>query len=224
MMNLILKDFRSAKNYLGLSMLAILCLAMSFMYILHTKNWMEVELYLLFVLLSGFFIPRLFVAMDEKNNSQQIWTSLPVSRTQIVIARYSASLLLVLLLLGLQYAVSDISVWVFDSGKIPIIHYPVTWVIIAGLLLFSDLLFYPLYFWLGLAKGATLSFIFKLSILISGIYYFSRFSPEGQFEQLHSFITDLQPVVIAGGIIAVILTLYTCSMALSIRFYKKKEL
>ena len=93
MRQLIIKDFRANWTYLLFVLAILFAISMAFLY-----NWIGengrsdpgLVLYFLIVLLSSALVSMLFMKVDEVYRSDEIYASLPVIRSQIVIARHGS--------------------------------------------------------------------------------------------------------------------------------------
>ncbi|PEL63830.1 ABC-2 transporter permease [Bacillus wiedmannii] len=181
----------------------------------------------LFITLSAVMI---LVAIDERNTSEIIMNSLPLSRKDIIIARYIScaifivgdmfSTMLVVFFIRCIAVIGDIGAYY------PKLYIEIAWYeVINGIVyaVFWMVTFFPIYY--VVKSKAVISIIAAASILVGGILWI--FISDRLNETTPSFIEWIMNpvhigVFIVGGII--LASVYIASMFLTIKIYETRDL
>ena len=113
MLQLIIKDFRANRVYVLMSLAILFIISTVFiLLVLEASDDIEPELvvYTIIIMLSSSSVSLLFFFQDEVFKTDEIFVSLPVKRSEVVLAKYATSFLQLLLalfvhFLGLQLGV-----------------------------------------------------------------------------------------------------------------------
>ncbi|MES5956703.1 ABC-2 transporter permease [Bacillus fungorum] len=170
------------------------------------------------------------IFMDERNKSDIVINSLPVSRKDIIIARYIScaifiaggmlSTMLVVFLIRGIVVISDIGVYH------PNLYIEITWYeVINGAIyaLFFVVTFFPSYY--GTKSKIARSIVSGASMAVGGIAWI--FMGDGLGETTPSFIEWIMDPLHIGVFIIGFITLvsiYTASMFLTIKIYETRDL
>lgn len=229
---LILKDFRASWRYVLISISAAYLLLMVVLtMMLDDGGSIFAGVYMIVVLMSCMSLSLLFIKVDDVFNANQIYASLPVHRSAIVIARYITSIFLIIL--GLLVAILAFSPAQYfqQSFNDPVLQYiyqPEIWIALFVALIILVSFTFPFYFRFGLGRGIVALIIFQFSVLILGyaayqLDPFNLFITNGM-NHLVAFIsnqTDL--LLLMEGLILTLLFL-TGSIWLSCTFYNHLDL
>jgi ABC-type transport system involved in multi-copper enzyme maturation permease subunit len=159
------------------------------------------------------------LGIEETQGTEPTWCSLPVDRSQIVLARYSTTLLAILLGLGLS--------WAIHSGSLGLAAQSLSFF----MLTVTASLFLPCYFRLGIGKGIMVFAVIMLGILMSFaaagalLSYMTHGSalPDGQsIAAAEAWLEPLVPFV-AIGLLTLALAAAGVSAFLSVRWYSARD-
>ena len=199
-------------------------------------------------LVPGFYFPFvtilcvcasfLFTLIDEASGADALFASLPLSKWKIVGARYLSSSLMILCSFALIAFVSH-AVQIILQKKDPILKMMLSIEGMAGMVLFLLLFlafYFPFIFRFGLAKGAGIGLIAQLCLFsivpagrfivdaLSGVVSFDLTIFVKLFEAVRSWVTGMSDAKTFVFMIAVLVTAAILSLALSIRFFKHKDI
>lgn len=178
----------------------------------------------LFITLSAVMI---LVAIDERNTSDIIMNSLPLSRKDIIIARYiSCAIFIVGGMVSTMLVVFLIRCIAVIGAYQPKLYIEISWYeVINGIVyaVFWMATFFPIYY---VAKSkVVISIIAAASILVGGILWI--FISDGLNETTPSFLewimNPLHIGVFIVGFIALV-SIYIASMFLTIKIYEARDL
>lgn len=96
-------------------------------------------------LIAGGSIVAKSISRDEDNHTLLFVTSLPVSRKDVVMARYTGTLIIMLATTVFLYVVTSIVMWTLIPMEDFFVSAGTAWMIILGI----TMLLFPIYFWLG---------------------------------------------------------------------------
>lgn len=150
MLELVYKDIAAARRFLlllvpfGILQLAVFASVGPFI--------LPAALFLSAVLASG------SIALEESQRTETLWASLPVSRRQIVFARYLTVLLGILLGLGLTWVVGQVVGRLLAQGAVNPAPFasPTALAPVFVVLSLSSALYLPFYFRWGAGRGAVI--------------------------------------------------------------------
>jgi hypothetical protein len=115
-----------------------------------------------FILPAALFFSALLasgsIVLEETQRTETLWNSLPVSRSQVVFARYLTVLLAILLGLGIAWAVGQVVGRLLAPGAANPAPFtsPVALAPIFVVLIFTAALYLPFYFRWGAGRGAVI--------------------------------------------------------------------
>jgi ABC-2 type transport system permease protein len=227
-LKLIVKDFRAHWLYQLYSMVLLFTLSTIFIYIMLQENGKtdpELVIYFLLVLPTTSMASLLFMKMDELDKTDEVYVSLPVTKTEIVIAKYLSSFLLVLLAMPGHFLGIQSGAYLHDSlgsPQLEIIYNPLLWLIIVAVLLFFKSYAYPLYFRFGLTVGAVIHTIIQFLLLVIFILSFQFFNLQPMIEQLLKWGSDQNGYLLATVLAVALVTLTISSITLSSKFFKTR--
>ena len=211
MSNLIVKDLIAARWFL----LAILVLYVVQLATLTIAPPAAMVVTLIFTSLMAFGS----LAIEEAQGTETTWCSLPVDRSQIVLARYSTTLLAILLGLGLSWAVSAGSLGLAAQSSA------------FFMLTVAASLFLPCYFRLGIGRGLMVFAIVMLGILvlfaavgalISFLTNGSALPDERSVAAARAWLLPLVPFA-AIALVTIALAMASVSALLSVRWYSARD-
>jgi len=182
--------------------------------------------YILIILLSSSIVSLLYMKTDELNQMNKHFASLPVKRSEIVIARYASSYILIVgalpaHFLGIQMAVL---LWGDNHINLDITYNPSFWISICLALMFFKSLALPFYFKFGLNKGMFIYSLTMFMLLIGSMLSYQVFNPLYGIQQFGTWLSDQSIVAVLSTGIALYLLLLAGSAGLSIKYYKNQEL
>lgn len=164
-------------------------------------------------------------AYDEKNSAEIVLNSLPLTRRNIVTAKYLGMLLFMVIVLGIIV----LSVLVFTQIPLPIKLRPLTFQDVIGIIVSTGLLaalFYPTFFKVGYHKARIInlvlffSFFFLPGILVN---YLRKHQPPAALLRFIRGLAAQPDWLVAGGILLIIAVLLLLSYILSVQFYRQRE-
>ncbi len=182
--------------------------------------WSQIGTLLMYVTLPATFMLITSCTLDMQNRSQRFTASLPVSRTQIVLSKYSSivpfTLIGILFALVLQVAARllNIKMAMFGLGEVGMV---------VGFNLLLTSIYLPLYFWLGPKGMQIVRFVFIMIIaigtgVISGLLRDYDIMQHGIFGGAGSAGTELSIASIS------ILILLSLSIFLSLKLYARQDI
>tara|TARA_R110001599_G_scaffold203055_1_gene399983 strand:- start:7281 stop:7979 length:699 start_codon:yes stop_codon:yes gene_type:complete len=229
-LKLIQKDFRAHRVYLLYSVVLLCAISTLFTYLVLLENGrtdFELIMYFVIVLASTSIVSLLFIQMDELYKTDEIFASLPVTRTQIIIAKYLSSFIQVLLALAVHFLGIQLGAYFHGSPGSPqleIIYNPLLWLIMGVLLLFFKSYSYPLYFRFGLTIGAATHGVIQFLWLVILILSFRFFNLQLKIEQLIEWGSGQNGYLLLTALVMAVVALMILSMTLSSKFFKHKAI
>lgn len=231
MLQLILKDFRAYWLYQLLSLFLIFFMSLvTIVSMLADGGYIYIDVYIIGVILACSFFSGLFMMMDESFGANAIYASLPVSRMQIVAARYATSffqIILVFLVCTLSVRPGAFLQEALDDPALPIIYHPATWVVLLSIAFGINCFTYPFIFKFGLGRGAIISGISQIILLGIGwlLFYFSLgdnilLALQSTLQWISSQ-SEAVIILILGIFYSIIVG---ASILLSGKFYKNKDI
>lgn len=195
-----------------------------FMFIVFNNPVFEDMIYIMGMIVTVYFLLVTASTEDEKNKSEIILNSLPVGRSQIVLAKYLsvfAYILIGAVFLGLVGLVFKLSAFSFTPRLIN-----------AGDLLAAGLLvsifvsvYFPLYFQFGASALRLFNVVFFLVFFFMPRYLLNLYQAYQETEAVR-FLSKLfleQPLIPAAAAILIIFMLMACSFLISRKIYLQKE-
>jgi len=155
----------------------------------------------------------------DKYHMDILYSTLPVNRKYVVIGRYLFSLILVVAFsavsLSVSYAASFLRT---EPAAVEDLFVGIATVLIVTTLMISIQM--PLYFKMGYNKSKTLAYL-PIIIVIGGVVGIAKLA--SLFDADMTFLYSLTPAAVFIGIGVIAVILIGVSLALSIRFYEKRE-
>ncbi len=229
-LKLIRKDFRAHWAYQLDSMLLLFALSTLFIYIMLQGNGKadpELVIYFLVMLLSTSIVSLLFMKMDELYKMDEIFVSLPVTRTEIVIAKYISSVIQVLLALPVHFLGVQLGAYFNGSlgnPELEIIYNPLLWFAMGAILLFFKTYAYPLYFKFGLTIGAGIHTVIQFLLLVILILSFQLFNLQLLIEQIINWVSVKNGYLVFAVLLVAFISVMSLSVTLSSKIYKNKAI
>ena len=188
----------------------------------------ELVIYFVVVLLSSSAVSLLFMTIDELYKLDELFISLPVTKNQIVLAKYTSSI--VQLLLGLVVHFLGVQVMIYFHGglgnsELEIIYNPILWISVFMLLVLFKSYSYPIYFKFGLMKGVAIHSLLQFilfAIFVATMVNYNKFFnifPEGI-----SWILNQNKWILLAVVMAFFILIMKGSTALSIKNFKMKDI
>lgn len=150
MVNLILKDFRANKKVLSLCGVSYLFF-LSFIFLYYEGSMYLFESFMMIKI-----IIFVLFGFEKRRKNETLWLSLPIKRVQIVLARYAASLLLLMVGMLLFLSLAFFLEQLFPGAPTDfryLLHPGRALTYVLLIVLFMAL-FFPLIFRLGMLRGA----------------------------------------------------------------------
>jgi hypothetical protein len=129
----------------------------------------ELLIYFCVVMLSSSAVSLVFMLIDELQKIDELFISLPVTRNQIVIAKYTSSILQLLLALIVHFLGVQVVIY-FHGGlgnsELEIIYNPIIWISVFMILVLFKSYSYPLYFKFGLIRGVAIHSLLQFILFV----------------------------------------------------------
>jgi len=180
------------------------------------------------------------IGIEEIQRTEATWCSLPVSRREIVLARYAATATGIALGLGTSWAAALAARWwIFTAPRHAFVPPGAgAYATLLALFLFNAALFLPCYFRLGAGRGVMLFCLLVLALLALGsVLGWLAVQAAGGAEALEALrARDPERIAaakewierwggfLAGGLAAGAAMLFVASAALSVSFYSRKDI
>ncbi len=231
MLSLTLKDFRANWMYQALGYGLLFAMSTAYVVAFSYGNELEVELYIIGVVLSCLMLSNLFLFIDEFYQMHAVFASLPVTRNQIIRARYLSvflqiSIALIIHIAGIQVASLFLDISAYRS--LEILFRPGLWLSILGLLLLFISFSYPFYFKFGMLKGNLIIGIIFFSMMVLGIVgsilFRIHFNIVKHLQAAINWMAAQPTFIILFLLTGFFLFMMGSSIGLSAKFYKNKDL
>ncbi len=167
------------------------------------------------MMIASAMVPVSAISYDERSKWDRIVNTMPLSRKEVVLAKYLLAILLT--------AVSSVLIFAFYMlvPEMPLAEKAITTAIMAMMAMVYQAALMPVMFKFGSEKGRTimLAILFVPAVLIFAIGEMNiiDFGAVGAFLDRNEAIV---PYILAG----IVLVIYSLSMALSVKIYQKKDL
>ena len=219
MYNLLLKDILIQKKVLTLGSIYILVMAFSFQ---STGEGMFISGIVAFV----YMLIQTACAYDDKNKSEIMLNSLPLTRRCIVTERYLS--IFIFMAIGIiEYGI--IRFIVNNLVFLPIEMFPIT---LEGLLgaifpiaLISSI-YFPVLFKVGYVKAKMINFLLFFGVFFAIIpigYRLKNSEYDPMFQNIIDFVNTRSQIELAGGMLLIICIMLGISYMLSVHFYKNRD-
>ena len=231
MLQLIIKDFRANWLYQLFSLAILFCISLLFIYNMIEENGSadpELVIYFVVVLLSSSAVSLVFMIIDELYKLDELFISLPVTKNQIILAKYTTSIVQLLLALVVHFLGVQVVIY-FHGGlgnsELEIIYNPIIWISIFMILVLFKSYSYPFYFKFGLIRGVVihslLQFILFVIFVTTMVNYNNSWHalPEGI-----SWIFNQNKWILLAVAITFFILIMKGSTALSINNFKMKDI
>ncbi len=231
MLQLILKDFRANWLYQLFSLVILFSISTLFIYLMLEGNGSadpELVIYFMVVMLSSSFVSLLFMKVDEIYHTDEIFVSLPVTRNQIVLAKYASSFFQVLLALIFHFFGTQLGAYLQENlghPELEITYSPILWSsILIALLLFKSYA-YPLYFKFGLTKGAAIHSVIQFFFFVIFVTLMINYNNAwADFQHSLKWLVNQNRLEVLAVFTAFFLLIMGGSMVLSTNFFKNKDI
>lgn len=162
-------------------------------------------------------------AYDDKNKTDVMLNSLPLSRTEIVFVRYLSAAVFFTVTVVVYMAV----VFLFNTAGTPFRVFPPTAESFTGAVLVVSLLtgiYFPLYFKMGYIRSRYVNFILFFGFFF-GISALGDMLKEGntRLSSLNDFLGNYTDARIMACVLIFSLLLMAASFVLSLKFYRGRE-
>ena len=231
MLQLILKDFRANWPYQLFSLTILFSISTIFIYLMLDGNGSVdpgLILYFVMVVLSSSIVSLLFMTMDKLYNADSFFASLPVTRNQIVLAKYSTSFIQISLALIIHFLGVLFGAFMEGSTNYPeleIIYNPIFWLsTLIALTLFKSYA-YPIYFKFGLSKGAVIQGVIQFTIFVIFVAIMVNYNNFWNiFQEGITWMLNQNKWMLITVVIAFFLLIMRGSIVLSIKVFKNKDI
>ena len=231
MLSLIFKDFRANWMYQALGWGLLFAMSTGYVVAFSAGNALEVELYIIGVVLSCLMLSNLFLFIDEFYQMHAVFASLPVTRNQIIWARYlsvflQTSIALIVHIAGIQIA--SLFLDTPNDASFEILFRPGLWLSLLGLLLLFISLSYPFYFKFGMLKGNLIIGIIFFSMIVLGVVgsmlFRVHFNIMKHVQAAINWMATQPAFIILFLLTGFFLFMMGSSIGLSAKFYKNQDL
>lgn len=240
---LIAKDLRANWLFQFSSLLVLFLVSIGFMYLALGEGnnqadslslvqaSMAVLIYGMFIIPTTLLVALTFLILDEMYQTQSLLASLPVTRGQMVIARYATSFLQIFLALALHFIALLPGAYLNGGAHHPalaVLSHPLVWVLLAVALFLFLSFFYPFYFKFGMRKGMIRMTLALMCVILLAIKAWQIMDTSIEVQQTIQAIVEWgqgqNGVVIVLGLLGCFLLLVGGSVKLSMVFYKNREI
>lgn len=219
MHNLILKDILIQKKMIITALLYTV-------FMMFTFQSMDGAKFTIIVTAVTYLFVMSACAYDDKNKSDIMLNSLPISRKKVVLSRYMSLFV---------FAAISMTVYIVISGVIKLAHIPlkVNTISIEDIvgsitsLVIVASLYFPVFFKVGYIKSKMLNFIIFFSMFF-GVSLLIGFFKEHKLNNtaitnLIKYISTQSDITIVLSLILIMLLVLSISYSLSLKFYKNRE-
>lgn len=224
LIKLILKDFRVNTIYLTLLFVVLAAISFGFNMAIISESNVESELYVLAVILSAMVSSKLFLLTEAEVNADRLIAGFPVTRNQIVAAKYLSSALLIFISLIIHMLVIRISSTEVLRSENAFMYQSEMWIISGLLLILSDAFSYPFYFRYGIVKGALMYGLTLITLMIVTVFILNMFNPADALHNLVIRITAQSPYLLFTELLMLFVLIVGGSISISINVFKNKDL
>ena len=242
---LIAKDLRANWLFQFSSLLVLFLVSTGFMYLALGEGGghsqadslsvvqasMAVLIYGMFIIPTTLLVALIFLILDEMYQTQGLLASLPVTRGQMVIARYATSFLQIFLALALHFTAILPGAYLNGGTHHPalaILNHPMVWMLLAIALFLFLSFFYPFYFKFGMRKGMIRMMLTIMCVILLAIKAWQMMGESMQVKQVIQAIAEWgqsqNGIVIVSGLLGCFVLLVGGSVKLSMIFYKNREI
>ena len=230
MLQLIIKDFRANGTYQLWSLAILFSISTLYIWLVLNANTNiepELILYTLTVLLSSSFVSLLFFIQDDLSKTDEVFVSLPVTRGEVVMAKYVSSFLQLGFALFAHFLGFHLGILLHggaSSFDLAFILTPKFWLALPLVLVLFKSFSYPLYFRFGLSTGAIIHSIIQFFLLVTVIVSVRIFNLATFMNQVLEWISNQNAFATLALLIISFLLLLTGSIMLSIKLFKNKNI
>lgn len=163
---------------------------------------------------------------DDKNKVDIILNSLPVTRTEIVLAKYVSMVVFAIVGIGFAVIVGGIGIYTGFPRIERFISINDILVVLIGGLLFTAI-FFPLYFKFGMEKMRIVNIVlFMLLFFVPNIItsYVAENPNSGVVKWSLSIINETPTTILKMGSLLAIMIIFLLSLFLSTKIYKNRDL
>ncbi|MEP0986503.1 ABC-2 transporter permease [Ekhidna sp.] len=224
MLKLVIKDLRANTMYLLLLFVVIAGISAGFNIAIKAKVDIEVELYVLAVILSTMIASKVFTISDNESNADLFFAGLPVNRKQIVLGKYLSSAMLVLVTLGVHFLAITLSSNEALRAAHHFMYQPPLWIFSFIILTFSDAFSFPFFFRFGIAKGAIVYGFCLLVLMIVTVLTVNMLNPTDLLYQVYLTLINQHPIALIVELAVFGFLILGGSIIISIHVFKHKDL
>jgi len=221
MLNLIIKDILIQKKTIIYALLYTIFMEVSFSSILPSGF----GLYVMSPMVITYLFISLAVQYDDKNKSEIILNSLPVKKSDIVIAKYVSTFVFGIvgiissIIVGFIGNTTGLLIFIGSISTLDIV------LVVMSICIFSSI-FYPVYFKFGVSRMkifTVLIFMVLFFVPTSAIDYINQNTNNSLVQKYISFINATSGVTLNSLVLIIALILFLISLMVSIRIYNNKE-
>ena len=231
MKQLILKDFRANWQYLLMSFCVLFTISTLFIYSMleyQGRADPDLILYFLQVMMTSIFFSLLFFKVDEMYNTNEIFVSLPVSRSQIVKARYVNTVVYVFIAIIIHFAGSQFGIFIHNgsqNSELILLYNPSLW----GFVFLSALIIgaysMPFYFKFGINKGVLVVFVIHFLFVVFVITLIINMNGLwSDVQKALMSIIKISNTILIYSYISIVMLVVLISTLISVKIYKNKEI
>lgn len=224
LLKLIIKDFRVNSIYLALLFVVLAAISFGYNMAIISESNVESELYVLAVILSAMVSSKLFLLTEAEVNADRLIAGFPVTRKQIVLAKYMSSGLLILISLIVHMLVIRISSTEVLRSENAFMYQSEMWIISGIILILSDAFSYPFYFRFGIIKGAIIYGLTLITLMVVTVVILNSFNPVNSLHKLIVRITAQSPYLLFIELAMLFVMLVGGSISISTNAFKNKDL
>ncbi|MEO9869688.1 ABC-2 transporter permease [Ekhidna sp.] len=224
MLKLVIKDFRANRTYLLLLFIVLAAISFGFNLAIIAESEVEAELFPLVVILSAMVASKLFILAEAEVSADKLFAGFPVTRKEMVLAKYISSGLLILMALSIHLLVIRISSTEALRSENSFIYQPEMWIISGLILIISDAFSFPFYFRYGIAKGAMMYGVVLITFMMLTVLVLNMLNPGDLLHALFLRVTDQPAWAIFAELVALFLLILSSSILISISVFKTKDL
>jgi len=218
MLNLIFKDILMQKRVLPYGILYIMIMIFAFQKV-------ESNMFPASVMAFSYILVQSACAYDDKNKSDVMLNSLPISRSTIVGARYVSTFVFA----AISIVTYTLLTGIIKALELPFKAYPVTLEGIMGALFALILItgiYFPVLFKLGYLKSKVVNFVLFFALFFGVTAFLPLLISKNDgasSQEFLQFLSKQSDILVAVVLFAVMLLLFTISYMISLYIYRRRE-
>ena len=237
MWKLVKKEYHANFKFqvLGLVLVAFTSTLFAMLWLNEVASSEPVEMY--FDLATGFYAmvvlvstrinSLMFFMIDEVNDSEAVFASLPVKRGQIVLAKYLSSLGQLVLAISV-HLITMLVVTHFmlglDHPALEFITAPELWIMLVIIIVLLNSFAIPFYLQYGLQNGLFLVLVSQFILIVISFWIYKFFELEDPIQDWLNWVGTNSSVAILGTITLFCFAIISISLKISLKIYNNKEL